>query len=200
MVTNQPAQAEITNFGSLKKIVGPPTWKKIVERPTGVGTRVGELLHPPEDVNVNINAFYRGLPVDETVANMFSLMLSAHIGNNESRNLSPDEIKALRMVMGFSTIGDNQYTNSAQKGQRNYPVFNLTAAALVNLNGRTVLKCRGNFQNDNGVPGTDYEGFFFPSRNTPTQIEQLFFQVPTRGKFLRFAGDWEKALRTVEWN
>lgn len=199
MVTNQPAQAEISNFGSLKRIVGPPTWKKIVERPN-LGTRVGELLHPPEDVDVNINAFYRGLPIDDKTANIFSLMLSAHKGAGAARNLTADEIKSLATVMGFSTIGDNQYTNTAEKGSRDYPVFHLTGAALVDLNGRTVLKCRGNFQNNTGVPGTDYEGFFFSSRNNPAQIEELFFQAPTRGKYLRFAGDWEKALLTVEWN
>jgi hypothetical protein len=200
MVTNQPAQAEITNFGSVKRIVGPPTWKKIVDTPTSIGTRAGELLHPPDDAEVNINVFYRGLPIDDKSANIFSLMLSAHIGAGASRNLTNDEIKSLGTVMGFSTIGDNQYTNSAAKGSRDYPVFNLTSAALVDLNGRTVLKCRGNFQNEKAVPGTDYEGFFFPARGNPTQIEQLYFQAPTRGKFLRFSADWEKALKTVEWN
>jgi hypothetical protein len=200
MVTNQPAQAEITNFGSVKRIVGPPTWKKIVDAPSSIGTRVGELLHPAEDVEVQINVFYRGMPIDDKTANIFSLMLSAHAGHGGSRNLTPDEIKSLATVMGFSTVGDNQYTNTAAKGSRDYPVFHLTGAALVELNGRVVLKCRGNFQNDKAVPGTDYEGFFFQSRNNPTQIEELFFQAPTRGKFLRFAGDWEKALKTVEWN
>jgi hypothetical protein len=200
MVTNQSVQAEITNFGSVKKVVGPPGWTKTIDTPTSIGTRAGELFHPADDAGVNINVFYRGMPIDDKSANIFSLMLSAHSGSASSRDLTADEIKSLATVMGFSTVGDNQYTNSAPKGSRDYPVFNLTAATLLAVNGRTVLKARGNFQNDKAVPGTDYEGFYFPARGNPTQIEQLFFQAPTRGKFLRFYGDWEKALKTVEWN
>lgn len=200
MVTNQPAPAEIQDFGSVRKIVAPPGWKKIVDTETSIGTRAGELFHPPEDVEVNINVFYRGMPIDEQTAQTFARLLGNKMESGQSRNLTEDEIRSLAVVMGFSTIGDNQYTNSSAKGSRDYPAFNLTAASVVELNGRTVLKCRGNFQNEKGVPGTDYEGYFFPSKGSPSQIEELFFQAPTRGKFMRFAGEWEKCLKSLEWN
>jgi hypothetical protein len=200
MVTNQPAPVEIHDFGSIRKIVAPPGWKKIVDKPTSIGTRVGELFHPVEDVDVNISAFYRGMPVDDKSAQALAGMVLAHMPAGQSRSLSEDEIKSLATVMGFSTVGDNQYTNTSPKGSRDFPAFHLTSAAIVSLNGRTVLKCRGNFQNEKAVPGTDYEGYFFASKGSPSQIEELFFQAPTRGKFLRYQADWEKCLKTLEWN
>lgn len=200
MVTNQPSPVEIQNFGSVRKVVAPSGWKKLVDSPTSIGTRSGELFHPPEDVDVNINVFYRGMPVDDEAAASFRRLLAVPLPHGQSRNLTEDEIRSLATVMGFSTVGDNQYTNPSAKGSRDYPTFHLSSAAVVSINGRTILKCRGNFQNEKAVPGTEYEGFFFPSKGTPSQIEELFYQAPTRGKFLRYTAEWEKCLKTLEWN
>jgi hypothetical protein len=200
MVTNQPAPAEIHNFGSVRKIVAPPGWQKSMDSDSSIGTRTGQSFHPPDDVDVNINVFYRGMPVDDDSTAFFLKLLNTPLQHGQSRNLTDDEIRSLATVMGFSTVGDNQYTNSSAKGSRDYPAFHLSGAAIVSINGRVVMKCRGNFQNEKAVPGTDYEGFFFPAKGTPSQIEELFYQAPTRGKFLRYAGEWEKSLKTLEWN
>lgn len=194
-MANQQTRPEINNFGSLKKIVGPANWKKIVDEPDGLATRRGELFHPAEDVDVNINVFYRGMPIDEKSANTLTQLLAG----GGSRALTPDEIKSLATVMGFSTVGDNQYTNPAEKGSRDYPVFHMQSAELTSLNGRTVLKARGNFQNEKAVPGTEYVGYFFASKQNAQIVEELFYQAPTKGKFLRFTADFENCLKTVEW-
>jgi hypothetical protein len=193
MVANQKARPEIIEFGSLKKVVGPATWKKAVEEP-GMSARKAEYFHPPEDAEVSINVFTRGIAIPDDEAQAFANLLAG-----PEKAAIADEIKSIQVALGLSTVGDNQHTNSGQKGTRNYPVFNLTGANVVSLNGRKVLKVTGNFQNENGVPGTEFVGYFFASKADRQVIEELYYQAPTKGKFLRFANDFENSLKTVEW-
>jgi hypothetical protein len=116
------------------------------------------------------------------------------------RALTVDEIKALHMVMGFNHAGNNQYTNDAPKGTRDYHVFSMKSAEIATLNGRNVLKLSGAFQNDKGIPTMEYEGFLFPAKQNIADIEEVFFQAPTRGKMMRYQTAYEQTLRTIEWN
>ncbi len=199
MVTNQPTPPEITDFGSLKRVIGPPTWVKVEEQLGGIGARQSQLFHPPETADVYINAFYRGLPIDKNGADYFGKLLTSSVPAGTTFPLTPEQIRALHVVLGLNTVGDNQFTNNEPKGNRNYPVFHLASAELVPLNGRTVLRAVGNFQNENGLPGNEYAGILFPSKTQPDEIEEIFFQAPTRGKYLRYLNAFEQTLKTVEW-
>ncbi len=199
MVTNQPTHPEIRDFGSLKRIVGPPAWLKVEEESGGIGARQSHIFRTPEASDVCINAFYRGRPVDKETAVYFAKLLSSKVPEGTTSALRPEHIRALHAVLGLNTVGDNQFTNNAPKGTRNYPVFHVTSAELTRLNGRTVLRVLGNFQNEEGLAGNEYAGILYPSKTHPDEIEELFFQAPTRAKYLRYLNAFEQTLKTVEW-
>lgn len=200
MVTNQPTQAEITDFGSIKRLIAPPGWIKDDDEPSSLSSRQTKQFHPQEADDVFITAFWRGNPVDEESAEYFRRLLERPLNEGQSYSLSVDEIKGLSAIMGFSTVGDNQHTNDSPKGTNSFPVFNMKGATLEVLNGRTVMRVEGTFQTEGGMPTNEFEGYFFQNRLNKTEIEELFFQSATRGKFIKYESAFRKSLKTIEWH
>lgn len=196
-VTNQTEKAEIVDFGSIKRMVAPRGWRYVKQESRGgIPDRKFESFKPEQDLDVEISAFYSGRPSDRKGADLLSRLL----GGEVPYTLTPEEIKTLTMALGFTTLGDNQYSNSSPKGDRNYPVFNLTKAEVVKLNGRTVLQVTGNFQNDQATPVSEHDGYLFQARNDATIVEQIFFGAPTRGKYMKYHPEFQQVLKSVEWN
>ncbi|MGH7192610.1 MAG: hypothetical protein ACREJM_03645 [Candidatus Saccharimonadales bacterium] len=197
MVANQPARAEITDFGQIKKLVAPPGWLAAEQRQQGIGSSVLKLFHPPDADDVTLNVFYRGNPVAPEPAAYLSNLLKSCSGT--AQKLTPESIQALAPVFGISTAGDNQYTNTAAKGSRNYPVFNLKSAEIARLKERPVVRLSGNFQDENGNVTMEYRGIFIQSDMNSGDIEEVFYQAPNSARFLKYSAAADQALLSIEW-
>jgi hypothetical protein len=197
MVANQPARQEITDFGQIKRIVGPPGWTASDQPQRGINSRTLKMFTPPDANDVSINLFFRGMPIAEKAAQDLAELLKHATAS--SQKLTPDQIKQMHAVFGLSTVGDNQYTNDAQKGSRNYPVFNMKSAELATLKGRPILRVRGNFQDENGNVTMEYNGIFIQPTTRPAEIEEVFYQAPDSAKFMKYAAAFDQTLFTIEW-
>lgn len=199
MVADQQAPAEIEEFGEVKFFRSPPGWIWEYERPRGVSTRSAQLFHPPNSPNISFNVFIRGSRISETVATKFQQILEERLKEGASSALSEEDIRELTQVLGFNTLGDNQYTNNAPKGSTQYHVFNLQAIDAVSLNGRPALKVVGTFQEEHGIPLSEYSGYLYAASKDKTHIEDLFFQAPNQDKYHAHLADFEACLSTLEW-
>jgi hypothetical protein len=190
--------AEIKDFGPLKSINAPPGWVLAEESGRGMSATVSKTFAPPppNESDAAITVFYRGQPVTDAAAQTFRKVLDT---KPAGRELTGDEIKTLADAMGYSNAGDNQFTNDAAKGTREYPVFHVATAVVSNLKGKTVLEVEGTFQDQNGMPTTEYRGFFIDSDGSGRVINEIFYQSRTKGKFMKYRPDFDKALKTLVW-
>jgi hypothetical protein len=157
------------------------------------------MFHPPQTPDVTINVFYRGNPIAAESSNALRRIQQDKPAANGPEKLSPDEIRELSQVFGRNTVGDNQYTNDAPKGSHDYAVFHINTAETFKLNGQTVLKVAGTFQDENAVPVTEYQGYLFESKDDPQQIEEIFFQAPNKDKYLQYVKLFEDSLSSLQW-
>jgi len=192
-------QTQVENFGQIKNLPLPQGWVEADRAGGQLNTQVHREFHPQGANDVSISVFYRGAPIRENFGQDFLDVLNAHPARNGPERLSPDEIKKLSDVMDFNTVGNNQYTNDAAKGTREYHTFHLTAAETVNINGRTVLRVRGTFQDKDGLPQNEYHGIFIPADPKGTQIEEIYLSAKTKGKLLLHEKDFNAALKGLSW-
>ncbi len=197
-IASARTKGEMTDFGQIKEITLPEGW---VEAPAekGLSTVTLRMFHPEGKNDISINLYYRGQPLDEDSARTFHNLLSARAGSHAPEKLSPLEIRSLDRAMGYTTVGDNQYTNSARRGDRNYPVFNLATAEVLPVNGRTTLKVTGTFQDQNGMPLNEYCGYFIDADGQGKNVDEIFYQAKTRGKYMLHVKDFENTLKSIQW-
>jgi hypothetical protein len=199
MVADQQAQSEIKNFGEVQTLVSPPGWVWRRDQERDMSGRASEYFQPPSSDVVVINAFYRGVPVNDQSASALAELLKAKSADSDPVPLSADEIRSMSYVFGRNNVGDNQYTNDAPVGQKDFAVFHLKSAHTVSLNGRAVLRVVGSFQDENGVSINEYNGFFVPAKSDPNRIEELFFQAPTKDLYVEFLPAFEGCLESLKW-
>src|ERR1700752_3519185 len=121
--------------GPIKRISISDEWTES-EAPPEVLLARQMIKFQPSNVNdIEITLFNRGLPPDPDALNDLRAILDL---SNKDMDLEAEHVASLSPIMGTNNAGDNQYTNPSEKGQYSYPVFNLTAANIVNINGRRV--------------------------------------------------------------
>jgi len=101
-------------------------------------------------------------------------LLSENENLSKPKELLPTEIKNLVNVIGSTTAGDNQYTNSAKPPDPRSPAFHMLSAHLMPLNGKTVLEVQGNFVTNTGAKGKEFKGIFIPSGENGERIKEFF--------------------------
>lgn len=195
----QQAKAEISDYGEVKRLQSPPGWILKTQETGAMSPRACKLFHPPEMENITINVFFRGYPVSEEAIKALKELLERKQATNAPQDLSEDEIRDLSHVFGRNTVGDNQYTNDGQKGNYDYHVFHMLSAQTINLRGRTVIQVTGTFQDEHGTPTTEYSGYLFQSSVVPDNIEEIFFQAPTRELYDKHLKDFEESLTSLQW-
>lgn len=199
MLFNTPAQAEVTNFGTLKRIVAPEGWELEDSAEPGLSARRLKLFHVPGAREINISVFQRGAPISENSANYLLVLLKSKPAMQAPQPLNLEEVLALTEVLGYSTVGDNQFTNDAKRGTRDYPVFAMELAETAMINGKTVLRVSGNFQDLQAISTMEYKGLYFTDGQSGRIVEEVFYQAPSRVPFLKHLPQFEECLKTIEW-
>ena len=184
---------ELQNIGQIARLSVPDSWtREEVEFDGGIGTR--RCIEFQGDGNFRLSLFYRGLPIDADSANYLSNLLTRKPAVNGPAALTVDEIVALSLVFGLSTVGDNQYANPTPPGDEGGRAFRIDRAETINLKQRTVLWVKGTFSS-----GTNYCGIFTQSHNDARVIEEVFLESGDSANFDDYEWRFIDVLNSIEW-
>lgn len=196
MPTNQPTQSAIDNFGSIKKLSVPPGWQPKVTKGVDAGSGSEKGFFPSDNTDVCLSLFSRGTPVSPEQALGFNRLLVSKIMGTE---LTETEFGKLAHVLGYTTVGDNQYTNEGKKGTHEFPAFDIKSAQVVELNDRRVLQVSGMFQDNDGKLKSEYIGYFIYNPDNPTEIDEIVFESKKANGLASFMAPFKEALKTIQW-
>lgn len=189
------AGVAVNDRGPIQSIDMPAGWTQRDVQTGGIGNRSLETFAPPNEKDVGISVFYGGLPASAKSAQAFLRVLNDKPATDGPQRLTTSEIKELSEVMGRLQAGDNQYTNS---GKYRAPVFNLTDAYTMNVNGRTVLAVQGNFVDKDGKPSRGFNGVFVDSDGTGQRVQQIFLQG-NPAKLSQYQQQFQDTVASIEW-
>jgi hypothetical protein len=159
-----------------------------------IGARWSKVFKAKDGSDRKLTFFFRGLPIDDKSARYFLELLQDKPANNGPQQLSAEEIKSLFMVLGLSTVGNNQYSNPAPAEALMPPAFQLEIAETIAVNGKTVLRVSGCFRG-----GTHYRGIFFPGSYDGRIVEELFCQSEDKERLKEIIDDLDGVLKTIDW-
>ena len=182
----------INQEGSIYSANLPGDWNSTREN---LAIRTLTRLHPKDDESVSISMIQPGRPITAAAAEAFHSLL-----NQPAHTLSPDEVKSVEKVMNTLNAGDNQYTNSAQPGDRYAPNFRLSGSRTGEINGKPVLEVEGSFVNQMGNPTDVFKGIFIDRDGTGTSIQGVALDAPDSQRYSQYSTAFENMLQSIKWS
>jgi hypothetical protein len=176
----------------------PNTWSREEDHPFGRATAYG--FNSP-DGKTSLNVYDRGAVMDDASTKSFATLLADNSNLARPKVLTPSQIRDLANVFGRGKLGDNQYTNSTQYPDPRAPMFHISSAQLVTVNGKTVLEVDGHFMDQNGGKSAHYKGLLVPEQ-TPNGTKMWEVYLETRGEKDITPADhanYRKAVESVHW-
>ncbi len=181
----------VQNLGQIKTMELPDSWQSQDNgRPMSPGMSWEVNYTSTAMPNTQIVFKGRGMPIDNASRQILRYVLKEKHG----QELSSDEIVALHTVMGVATTGDNQYTNSHEKGSMNSPAFFLNKISVEKLGPKPVLRVEGQFSND-----YFYDGIVYPAGVAGQIIEELYLQSLDTDDFINSREVFDAALNSLTW-
>ena len=185
-----PSKMTINDLAMVAQVTIPEGW---LEKPVSTGPDLPLTLEKsfkPQSVDNVVITFFqqKTLHLDDTSHKFYnSVTAQKNPAAGGQVTLNPSEIAALQIVLGISTVGNNQYTSSA-------PAFDIEQAATCSVAGKTVLSVRGSFKS--GVRPA-YAGIFVV--DSSGLVEQIFLQAPSPDDLERWLPDWKAMLDSIIW-
>ncbi|MBZ0185619.1 MAG: hypothetical protein K8F91_05150 [Candidatus Obscuribacterales bacterium] len=182
--------------GPIKSLDIPSLWNRSDSYESGVGSIV---TFKPGVGDASITSMEHNSPISDRAAQDFKRLLADNIGNTKPKVLTLAEIRSLTEVLGSTTMGDNQYTNSNGYPSPNAPMFKLNNVHILNINGKAVLEVEGSYMDQDGKPSELYKGILSPSGKDGKHINELFLAAPNRQEMVQQEGNYLKAKRSISW-
>lgn len=164
-----------------------------------------DVCSPTTDPWIQMGVYYRGEPISKEASDALEQLLRSKSGVHGAEVLLPKEIRSLQKVMGATTVGNNQFTNSIAAGSRSSPNFHLRGAHTKKLNRKTVLVVHGDFINPLDPmrkPVNSFEGTFFcggiDRQSGGGKIQEVFMQGPA-ARMYRYRKLLIETLDSIEW-
>ncbi len=179
----------LENIGAISRIDLAGNWHEKTEGGGKIGLRWERIFSPNTAPTVELGFSYRGMTLDEASRKVFSFLRK-----QGEKDLSIEEIMALKTVLGVATTGDNQYTNSNPETSLDGPLFHLDSIRLSPVANKLVLRVEGRFKN-----GRFYRGIYYPAGVEGRIVEELFLQSLNPEHFQKYAQAYEDILKSIVW-
>ena len=98
-----------TDHGPFKSLQVPTGWKQSVQKIDNTGQMI-KLSATGDDTSGFLGICDRGRPVADASATSFSDLITKNPDLKVAKILLPSQIKDLEQVMGYTSVGDNQFT------------------------------------------------------------------------------------------
>ncbi len=166
----------LENHGQIVRMEFPAGW---VEGPKhtfqgGIGTRSFREFHPTEAPNAMMCFYYRGLPTNEAVGNVFHSILE-----QDPHLLSPEEYASIQEIL---------------RDKHNPEDFSLVMAQVEEFNGKKVLTVFGRYLK---IQEDLYE-IFVDAAGNGRVIQEIYFQAPIND-YMKYLQEAIGAMKSIEW-
>jgi len=167
---------EIKNQGQIESMVLPVGWKKADQAAT-VNTIGGRSLiewHPPDNSDVRLSIFYRGLPVGSEASAAFRSVLK-----KPAHELSKEEVAALSGIL---------------RERADDKAFNLEQAKTVQLNGKIVVVIEGEYRET----GSKLKELLVDADGTGAAVQEVYYQAPG-GSYKDYEEQSARSFASIKW-
>ena len=188
----------VLEHGPCKSLLAPDSWLRVDEHRDGASW-LSKFVPPNDTDNTLLGIFDRGIPINDASMLSFNKLLHEAHSTTSERKLQSDEIKSLAQVMGVTSVGDNQFTNTNKYPDPRSPVFFLEQACFIKIQGRTVLEVKGKFLNQKGTVINFFRGIFIPSQIVPNKVQEVFLQTNSESEFKKSEEIYRNALESIAW-
>lgn len=186
---------ELEHVGRIRRISIPDGWVP-EEQPEDLFSQAWKVsFRSAENNQVELIIYYRGIPIDEKSAALFSTIAAGKPAVHGPEKLAPSEIMSLRIMMGFEHTGNNQYTNTNSPDTIDGPVFDLHVAEIRRIADQVVLFVSGKYSS-----GNHYSGIFYQADAAGRIIHQIGINSPTSAAQLKYSDDLDQILSSIEWH
>lgn len=180
--------------GPIKSVDIPTSWSRSSRYEDAVGSIVN---FKPAAGKASLTSLEHNRPISEQAKQDFKKLLEENTAT--TKMLTPGQVRSLSEVLGERHMGDNQYTNPAKYPAADAPLFKLTNAQVMKVNGRNVLEVEGSFMDQNGQPTELYRGVFSPSGKDGNKVNEFFLAAPSREELVQQDSAYRKAIKSIEW-
>lgn len=171
-VSNNTIQLE--NFGPVKELQIPENWIQENTKRNQNALKSFIKYHHPHDTNIQICVHYKGLPVSDNSALLFSKVLESDI-----ENLTTSNLDSLQEILGNLAISQE---------------FKTEESKLVSKNGKRLLQVDGSWVN----LSLKSRSYFIDAREDGSIVYELYFASPTE-KFDEYWAEVDRSIQSVVW-
>jgi hypothetical protein len=173
-------------FGALGSISVPTSWVKSDAKAVLPATRIQ--FGPPQS-KFGIFVFDPASPIYSAAARNW-FVTNAKI--TAPTDLPSDQIKILSDEMG--NAGDNQYSK-----RNDEPLFHISSAQAISVNGKTVVKIDGAFVDETGKPRMYMVGIFTPSETPQQRMLSMYTQSTDENEFKALRAVFDETMKSIVW-
>lgn len=173
----------------------PDSWSQTREVYQTRGDRM--TFTPAGQGDLALTVINKGRSLNDTQLANFDAVLATADQSGRPKVLLPSQIRSITDALDKTTVGDNQYVNSARPPDPTSPVFKVTSAQVITVDGRPVVEIEGQFLDENGQRIKDYIGMF--GKIEGNKVGQVFVQSSSKDEFIRGRKVYKDALSSLDW-
>ncbi len=184
------------DVAGVKSVEVPSNWSQTTESYLG-GRGLISTFSPGGNTDVVLSVLDKGSRLNQDQTNALDAVLNLADHNGRPRVLLPSQIKSITEALGTTTVGDNQYTNTAKPPDPTSPVFKIMSAQVITVDGKPVVEVDGQFVNENGQRVRDYIGIF--GKGDGGHVNQMFLQSSSKDEYIKGRKVYKDALQSLDW-
>lgn len=193
--TGEQGREEV-NVAGIKSIDVPNSWSQSTEGYLG-GRGLISTFSPGGNSDMVLSVLDKGTRLNQAQQSNLDSVLSLADPAGRPRVLLPAQIRSVTDALGKTTVGDNQYVNTAKPPDPAAPVFRISSAQVITVDGKPVIEVEGQFMDENGQRLKDYIGIY--GKGDDGKINQMFLQTSSKDEYLKGRKIYKDALQTLDW-
>lgn len=184
------------NVSGIKSVDVPNSWTQTTDSYLG-GRGLVSTFSPGGNSDMVLSVLDKGTRLNADQSKNLDSVLSLADSNGRPKVLLPSQIRSVTDALGKTTVGDNQYVNTAKPPDPAAPVFKIMAAQVITVDGRPVIEVEGQFLDENGQRLKDYIGIY--GKGEDGKINQMFMQTSSKDEYLKGRKIYKDALQSLDW-
>lgn len=174
--TISQSRRSISDLGQISSLSLPENWTAGPTQENAVAADLFKEYNAPNDSDVKLCFYYRGMRCSEQAGEAFRKVLSS-----SDHPLNVAEYKSLQEILR----------------NKSPEYFSKEDAYTEVINGKRVLIVEGSYDKSN-KSAISNKTMYIDADGTGTAVQEIYFQAPTQ-KFQKYSGEVDGALKSIEW-
>ncbi len=174
--TISQSRRSISDLGQISNLSLPENWIAGQTQANAIAADLYKEYNPPNDSDVKLCFYYRGMRCSEPAGDAFRKVLSS-----TDHQLDAAEYQSLQEILR----------------NKSPEYFSMGSAYTKEINGKRILIVEGSYDKSN-ASAISNKTMYIDSDSKGTAVQEIYFQAPTQ-KFQKHFGEVDGALKSIEW-